>query len=716
MSPGAEDAKVEHVYGDPLTEKDFAALERGGIPRSLAREAVRRVDSLNGAEMFSRNGSGDYAGQVFLYTWPGEDRIREYRLRRDHPDLELGADGEFKEKNKYVGPPGRKNLLYFAPRTACDWLEDATLPVIITEGEKKTLALSHLAWHQLGDASDKPRWLAIGLGGVNNWKGTTGKQDGPNGERLDVKGPIPDLGRIQWSKREVIILFDSNVHTNEDVRIARNSLAKELRSRGAHVLFVNIPREFALNGIDDVIGQKGPDVALGLIRKAYDPKEKKADLPTLTEERLAQEYEARYQGEMHYDHHRGRWYHWSEEQGRWLLNEKRLAFHFARQICRSLNTGEKKEFARARVYGAVEQIAQTMPTFAVTSEQWDSNIWLLGTADGTVDLRTGKVQAADKNDFITKQTSVAPNFDAPMPLFTKFLDEITKGDADLQRYLKRLSGYSFTGSTEEQKLFFLYGPGGNGKSVLVNTLDAIAGDYAKTATMEAFIAKRGEPHTTDIAMLAGARLVTASETQKGRRWDEALIGRLTGGDPITARFMRRDNFTYTPQFTLIIVGNHAPSLSSVNEANRRRFAIIPFTYQPPKRDKKLFEKLKPEWGAILAWVIQGAVEWYAHGLGKVPQVVKDETEEYFEAQDDIQTWVEECCLIGSNFKDSSQHLYASYEKWCKENGVTPGSQKELISTLKQRHGCKRKRRPRGLIGICVKVEYEPDPRTGEREE
>jgi putative DNA primase/helicase len=219
-------------------------------------------------------------------------------------------------------------------------------------------------------------------------------------------------------------------------------------------------------------------------------------------------------------------------------------------------------------------------------------------------------------------------------------------------------------------------------------------------------------------MLAGARLVTASETQKGRRWDEALIGRLTGGDSITARFMRRDNFTYTPQFTLVVLGNHAPSLSSVNEANRRRFVVVPFTYQPPQRDETLFEKLKPEWGAILAWVIQGAREWYEHGLGDVPQRVKDETEEYFEAQDDIQTWVDECCEAGDNYADTSKHLYASYEKWCKENGIFAGSQKELISTLKKQYGCNKDRTStrRGLIGICVKFEYTPDPRTGEREE
>jgi putative DNA primase/helicase len=517
----------------------------------------------------------------------------------------------------------------------------------------------------------------------------------------------------------VAICFDANVHDNENVRIARNCLAKELRGRGAHVLFADVPADLGVNGIDDVAGQFGPEKALEIIDSAYDPRAS-STVTGLTEDRLAQAFEAQYKGQLHYDHHRGRWYVWDDEQGRWMLNEKRLAFHFAREVCRSL-AEEKKEFAKARVYGAVEQIAQSMPTFAVTSEVWDSDIWLLGTPAGTVDLRTGKLRPAAKEDYITKSTNVAPDFETGAPIYAIFFDEITRGDHDLQRYLQRLFGYSYTGSAREQELVFCYGEGGNGKGVLLNTMSDIAGpDYAKTPTMDTFLAKRGDRgHSTDIAMLAGARLVTAAETRPGRPWDEALINQLTGGDRVTARFMRRDNFSYTPQFSLIISGNHAPSLHSVNEANRRRFRIVPFTFKPEKEDKELFDKLRPEWPAILAWVIRGAVEWYEHGLGEVPQVVKDETDDYFEAQDDIRTWVAECCVIGPNHFDGSQHLYASYERWCNENGEHPGSPKGLISTLKKQHGCRKdpeRRKRRGLIGIAVKQEYEPDPRTGERNE
>jgi putative DNA primase/helicase len=320
---------------------------------------------------------------------------------------------------------------------------------------------------------------------------------------------------------------------------------------------------------------------------------------------LAQWFESTYKGELHYDHHRGRWYHWDGKQGRWALNETRLAFHFAREVCRSLNGEEKKEFARASTYGEVERICQCSPDFAVTSGHWDRDIWLLGVPGGTIDLRTGEQREARASDYITRQTAVAPNSDAESPVFDKFLGEITRNDKDLERYLQRMAGSALTGSTQEQKVFFIFGPGKNGKSVFISILVDIAGDYARTAAMESFIEHRYERHSTDIAMLAGARLVTASETQKGRRWNEALIGRLTGGDLITARFMRQNNFTFAAQFTLIIVGNHAPELGSVNEANRRRFSVIPFNFSREKADEKLAEKLREERPARLRERVTG---------------------------------------------------------------------------------------------------------------
>ena len=565
-----------HVFGSPLAEKDLAMLEGCGIPRERARLLLwRRVDHYTGAEMFGRNNSGgNYAGILIPNIWPGMDAPRDYNLRRDHPDHELKGDGAFKERAKYVRAPGARQMLYFPHGTQPGWLEDPTLKIIILEGEKKAEALWMLGWHEVGDTAERPNFLPMAIPGVWNWKGTKGKEDGPDGHAQTIKGVIDDFERIEWKDREVIILFDSNVHSNDGVRIARFALAKELRGRGASVKFADVPAELGLNGIDDVAGQLGADVALKIIGDAYDPKKKaQAAQPhmivaQLSEEMLARQYQEEYKGRILYDNYRRRWFIWNDQQSRWVLDETRLAYHYAREVCCALNPEGKKEFARAHVYGAVEQIAQTEKEFSVTSDVWDRNIWLLGTPGGTVDLRTATMRPAAREDYITKSTAVAPDFDAPMPRFTRFLKEITQGDEQLERYLQRIFGYSLTGSTREEKLFFLYGRGGNGKSKLVNTIAAIAGDYAITATMEAFITKRGEHHTTDIAMLAGARLVTASETREGRRWDEALINRVTGGDRVTARYMRRDNFTYTPQFTLIIVGNHAPLLSSVNEAKR----------------------------------------------------------------------------------------------------------------------------------------------------
>jgi len=160
-----------------------------------------------------------------------------------------------------------------------------------------------------------------------------GKQDGPDGKRQDIKGAIGDLDRIVWKERRAVILFDSNVRSNDDVRIARFALAKELRERRAHVFLADISPDLGVNGIDDVVGQHGAAVALRIIESAYDPKNNpKVNGDTLTEERLAQEFEFRYRGELLYDHQRGRWFVWEEELGRWVLNETRLAFHFARDF------------------------------------------------------------------------------------------------------------------------------------------------------------------------------------------------------------------------------------------------------------------------------------------------------------------------------------------------------------------------------------------------
>ena len=180
----------------------------------------------------------------------------------------------------------------------------------------------------------------------------------------------------------------------------------------------------------------------------------------------------------------------------------------------------------------------------MTVDVWDKDPWLLNTPGGIVDLQTGKMLPHDPEQYITKITAVAPEGDCPRWL--RFLDEITGGNVELQQFLQRVAGYSLTGSTKEHALFFAYGTGGNGKGVFLNTLSAILADYAAVAPMESFIASNAERHPTDLAGLRGARLVTSQETEEGRRWAESKIKALTGGDPISARFMRQDFFTYHP--------------------------------------------------------------------------------------------------------------------------------------------------------------------------
>ena len=202
----------------------------------------------------------------------------------------------------------------------------------------------------------------------------------------------------------------------------------------------------------------------------------------------------------------------------------------------------------------------------------------------------------------------------------------------------------------EHALFFLYGSGANGKSTFANVLLEILGTgrtgYAAVAPMTVFTAQKFDQHPTELAMLQGKRLVIAHETEEGRAWATARIKTLTGGDPITARFMRCDFFTYEPQFKLLILGNHKPALRVTDTAMRRRLHLIPFTVTIPEaeRDQALPDKLRAEYPQILAWMIRGAVAWRRGGL-KPPASVVAATDDYFQDEDTFAQWLAECCVL-----------------------------------------------------------------------
>lgn len=221
--------------------------------------------------------------------------------------------------------------------------------------------------------------------------------------------------------------------------------------------------------------------------------------------------------------------------------------------------------------------------------------------------------------------------------------------------------------------------------MFVNTLTGILAGYAAVAPMETFVATKHEGHPTDLAGLRGARLVASQETEQGRRWAESKIKALTGGDPISARFMRQDFFTYQPAFKLVIAGNHKPGLRGVDEAIRRRFYLLPFTVRISEPDKELPEKLCAEWPGILQWAIDGCLEWQRIGLA-APDVVRQATDAYLASEDAIALWLDDCCVIGPAHRTRSLTLFESWKSWADAAGENVGSQKGFTQALEKRDG------------------------------
>ena len=321
---------------------------------------------------------------------------------------------------------------------------------------------------------------------------------------------------------------------------------------------------------------------------------------------------------------------------------------------------------------AVAMLARSDRSIAVMSAALDRDSWALNTPGGIVDLKSGALHAPDPDALCTKSTAVTPLMGGAHPLWTRFLEEATSGSAELVAYLQRLGGYCLTGSTREQQLTFVWGNGENGKGVWLRTMAAIMGDYATHAAMTTFTASSSEKHTTDIARLMGARLVTAVETEQGKRWDEALVKSLTGEDTVTARFMRQDSFEYRPQFKLVFTGNYKPETRDVGHAMRRRLHLVPFTFEPQVKDKALEEKLRPEWPAILGWLVEGCLLWQALELSP-PQIVVDATTEYFRDEDSLGIWLLENCEEGDGYAETTMALFDNWSDWARRNNLYQGS-------------------------------------------
>lgn len=414
----------------------------------------------------------------------------------------------------------------------------------------------------------------------------------------------------------------------------------------------------------------------------------KPGLVFFSDEALALQFAGMHLGELRYVAKWAAWFIWSGTH--WRRDETLAALGNVRSFCRAIAEDIKArplsaEISSAKKIGAVERLCRADQRIAATVDQWDADPWALNTPAGVVDLRSGELRPHRPEDHFSKITAVGPDGGERPALWLDFLDKVTGGDREIENFLQRVFGYCLTGDVSAHGMFFLYGLGGNGKSVAIETIAGILGEYHRRAPMETFMASHGERHPTDLAMLQGARMVTASEVEAGARWAESKIKTITGGDTIPARFMRGDYFEYRPQFKLILLGNHKPVLSSVDEAMRRRLHMIPFNVTIPAaaRDPELREKLKREWPAILQWCVEGALEYRQHGL-KPPSPVAAASDEYLAAEDATTAWIDECCIRDVRRWAGTTALFNSWRQWADRNGEFVGSSKRFSQALQAR--------------------------------
>lgn len=427
------------------------------------------------------------------------------------------------------------------------------------------------------------------------------------------------------------------------------------------------------------------------------PQRAEANLPCVTEESLAHGFVTANENVIRFDHRSGLWYLW--DGFAWRANHKRLVMEWVRETVRGYGAGESsklaKEYGRISTCFGIDRLAGTDKRVAVLAEEFDQDPMLLGTPGGTVDLVTGELRAPDPHDLISRTTVVAPSGDGRPPRWLAFLREATGKNGQMIAYLQHLAGYCLTGLISEQALYFLYGPGGNGKSVFLNTLGGIMGDYAVVAPMATFTAAKHERHETELAMLRGARLVRASETEEGRGWAEARIKAITGGEPISARFMRRDHFSFLPVFKLVITGNHKPHLRSVDRAISRRLRILTWDYVPDVVDPELEAKLKEEWPLILQWMIDGCLAWQETGQFPYCAAVNQSTQDYLYDQDTVWQFVEQACEsnelpinkegdMDGLYRTAVRILFKGFVIFCESKNENPGGERRFTAEIEKK--------------------------------
>ncbi len=542
---------VNEETGNALTDADYASLVRRWIDKPLADTArIRRVDSGTGRLLMGRRDYGAYEGLAIPYFLPGESRVREWRLRRDSPDIEY-KDGKPKERGKYMSPPGRRNMIYFVPGISQDLVKAVATPVIVTEGEFKTLAVWRLANHD----STTPRFLPLGLGGVWNWRGVVGKTTGPNGDRRDVKGVIPDLDLVTWEGRHAIIAFDADAEKNEQVEIARNLLARALRMRGAEVAVMTWDVAQG-KGIDDLLATVGPDKVLEIIEGVdFEKPEPDDDISVY---QIAELISGRHRfaqdagGRLYI--FRGGNYHsdgasFVRQQVKQLLERMRLS----------------SKWSSHKAEEVIKYIEVDAPLL------WERpKLDVVNLLNGLLDVNTQTLSPHSADFLSPVQLPVKFDPSARCPAWDKFISEVFPGDSEAIAW--EIPAWLMTPDTSIQKAILLMGDGANGKSTY---LRGVLGFIGKHNTSAVSLHKL-ENDRFSAARLIGRLANICPDLPGTELTSTSVFKAITGGDPMMAEYKFKDSFEFVPYARLVFSANHPPKSKDASPAFFRRWLVVPF--------------------------------------------------------------------------------------------------------------------------------------------
>ncbi len=403
--------------------------------------------------------------------------------------------------------------------------------------------------------------------------------------------------------------------------------------------------------------------------------------------------------DLRYVHTWRRWLTWGG--GRWKKDDTGAVMRLAAEVPRILgaeaeDTDDPKQRMALRSHAnatesaarqaALVELAKHNVHVVACPEDFDCDPLLFNVANGTIDLRTGELRPHRRDDAIMKLAPIDYDPNATCPRWDRFLEEVLPAP-DLRAFVQRAVGYCLTGDTSEQIVFIAHGAGENGKSVFIETIKSVLGEYAQSAAKETFTTTRDSDKVpNDLASMVGARLISVIETDQGRRLDEALVKAVTGGDEVRCRFMRAEWFTYKPTFKPWLITNHKPQIRGADHAIWRRIRLVPFevTIPPERRDKHLADYLaRTETAGILRWAVEGSVAWQRGGLGSAPDVDRA-TAAYKAEQDHLSDFLAECCVALPTAFVSRAALRQRYDAWCAASGERPLGRNELNERLRLR--------------------------------